>query len=71
MTFVAWRYRAIAWTNVDWPAKVFWGIHLNAILPEVFSKLIRNMYSEITLKNYCHIVQGPTGKQIMISMMTW
>ena len=47
--FVAWRYHAITWTNVDVSSKVFCGIHLREISHEIPMEPIRNMCSNITL----------------------
>ena len=41
--FVAWRYHAITWTNVDVSSKVFCGIHLREISHEIPMEPIRNM----------------------------
>ena len=44
-----WQHQAITWTNVDLSSKLFSGIHLRAISPEVLMYLICNMCSDITL----------------------
>ena len=53
---VAWWQQAIIWTNVDLSSKVFYGIHMRAILHEMLMNLICNMYFQITFFKLPHLL---------------